>query len=343
LHPFTIGEYTIRTSGDFTFYMQQIYQLFYHNYQGSDPDSMWADLVQGLTDTSDTDNMDGASFDFVIAMIDMVVTPEAFAGLTSDEFNPTHLNEAFSEEAKAALDSAVAELTLDMFDEDTEATSFSVPKFVHQKRPKIDPKKTDATPPLAPDCPGCPPVLLRLCVGARKKKDLVTGRSDWFTRIKETCPDFPADLLDGYFDDATTASSRSNKRPYEPGAVQIVYKDGSTVNVGSHGYPLTRDHDYPINFDNTDYALQEFFASPGGEGLTCPTPSHILHQIVSAAIAHAMSRLGAEVENDNIDVRIDGEVGDDHPYLNIDVTTSAGIWNKKLGPDKKHPAWRSFE
>jgi hypothetical protein len=340
LHPFTIGEYTVRTSGDFIFYMQQIYQLFYHNYPGSDPDSMWADLVQGLTDTSDTDNMDGASFDFVLAMMDIVITPEVFSGIATDEFNPAHLNETFSEEAKAALESAVAELTLDMFDEEMDATSFSVPTFVHQKRPNINPKKSDATPPLAPVCPDCPPVLLRLCVRNRQKMDLVTARTDWFAKIKETCPDFPADSLDGFFDDATTASSRSNRRPYEPGAVHIVYEDGSVINVGSHGYPLKRDHDYPINLDDSDYALQEFFASPGGEGLTCPTPSHILHQIVSAVIANAMSRQGSEVENDNIDVRVNGRADDEHPYLNIDVTTSAGIWNKKLGPDTKHPDYR---
>jgi hypothetical protein len=338
-HPFTINGITVLTHGDFIYHMQDIYEVFIEINSGEAGAGWWANILAGMCNTSDPDDMDGASFEMVIALDASIVSPDLANLLSTTNVEIETMNQLIAEETVEKISSAVQELTLDVFDQTPEKTYYNIPSNYKSNVPVKITNSNMSAPPLYPVIPGNTPLFLVLASHFPSPGDAYQARIHWQDKLKELDPSFPAERIETYDDNQTIESSRSNTRPSNRSAVYIEYADGAKVNIGSHGYSLMEDQKLKLDIGKVDIALQELFSAPGGEGLTCPTPSHILHQVVSAILATMLDFYLPVSEEMNIDLKLTRIPTGPLRQINFDITTSAGIWNKSLSPTPSNPSY----
>jgi hypothetical protein len=332
--PFTIGNIAIKTCQEFIQESDNIYSELVKLAGESKAASLWSDFYGDLTDLSDTENMDLASRDFVMVISLFSSTPQQSApSLETKDIDLKSLDINLKHE----LSEAVAEFDLDDPRLYGQGTFFSLPKAATNRVIKLS--HGFRVPPLAPVCPARAPSLM-VFKSQPETLDLVPTvlngpfRVHWSDHIETQLGMASGSLPAATYDSSLTAGSRSNTRPaYEP-AVYLMWEDGSELNIGIHGYTISKDLTFALDFSGMEQALQELFAAPGGEGLTDPTPSHILHQIVSSCLSAALETYqDVVVEKDNVDILCNGHA--------IDITSSASIWKKPLRPTNANPHHRT--
>lgn len=193
-------------------------------------------------------------------------------------------------------------------------------------------------PPMAPSYRKSLPLYLRLCASRSKNSSMTDEREEWDQVLRRNLPDFPD--IDFLSDDHTSLTSRSRTRPPTASRVMIVFDDDSIVDIGSHGYKdVKRDIDVPLDVspEKIRLSLAEFFSAPSGVGLATATPSHILHQSVCAMLSNTISCKGVLVEFLGRDITIPDMDRFGVEQIIIDITSSAGVWNKQLYKDPKDP------
>lgn len=338
--PVQVGPINIETQGDFIYHSDELRTILKDEYGDEMGESIFSDLSRGMTNVNDPDAMDGAAFELLMltASVDVGKVEAVLQQMVTEEVvELSTVEKAGTEETQEALDSAVKELTLDMFNTTPPDTGFDVINPVAPQT-SIDLSRSSRTgPPLCPIIPESKAKYLVLSSQPPEEFSLVEARVEWLDMLRQYDKDFPHEGIETYEDSSKAATSRSNVRPREYAAVYVEYENGDKINVGSHGYVLFEDSKMELDFRSVDLALCELFAAPGGESLTCPTPSHLLHQIVSAVISNALMDYDPVVEKENIDMAIRSPPTKFIKSFNFDFTTSAGIWNKKLVPDGTNP------
>lgn len=337
VHSIQLRGISVETMGDFVYQMQEIYEIFCTLISPAVADILWPPIATGMTNTADVEEMDNSAYELKMLTADYELRDLGTDFLGSAGFSVDEVALQIDEEGKRQMHDAVHELTLDVFDTTPEQTRIEMPGQPAVQRGISMMNPEGAGPPLCPVAPSCKIKCLRLSAGVSPAFMDFVKRVEWSEMLHDHDPDFPIDAIDTYRDNLTVTSSRSNTRPPNRPDVCVVFEDESLINVGSHGYNLSEDIDLALDFSSHNLALQELYAAPGGEGLTCPTPSHMLHQAVCAIVSAALQIYEPQVEEANIDLAIT-----DHPNahlgnLNFDFTTSAGIWNKKLAPDHHNP------
>jgi hypothetical protein len=122
---------------------------------------------------------------------------------------------------------------------------------------------------------------------------------------------------------------KSNMRP-RGGVVRLCLSGGQAINVGTHCLNIGHDLFIPLDFSSSDIALAELFSAPAGEGLSCPTASHELHQAVEAVLSMAIVSANgvgsARVETCGKDIEV---TASGHSF-EIDITSTHGLWKKPV-------------
>jgi hypothetical protein len=341
MKPFSIGDITVNTYGDFMYHMDEIYSLFMADQPQESGDLWWAELAAGLCNLSNPDDMDAASAEMRFAISASSTLPPVLQEVSVAPVSSMPTEEmlvgAISAEHSIMMAEMVEELTLDHFERTPPKTGFEFGEAQAFNEPILASRSRTAGPPLCPVVPEAEPISLILSPLTPQRSDVVDTRIDWRDRLKACDPDFPSQELDAGFDMQSAMSSRSNIRPSSQRVVFIGYRDGTRINVGSHGYNISEEQVLELDTSNVLLALQELFAAPGGEGMTCPTPSHILHQMISAVLASMLVAYKPVSEEHNIDLKLLSVPGSFMHDVNFDITTSAGIWNKVLAPDARNP------
>jgi len=330
---FTLGEFHITTYQEFVQHSDAIYSLLVELMGEPSANSLWADCYRDMTDLSDREEMDLASRDFVMGIelarienpVPVDLRPLGPISLESLDIPDIH-------ELKGVL----AEFDLDDPRLYGRHTGFSVPPQTDNRRSEF--AYRPKVPPLGPLTPNRAPSLLVLKSQAASSDTMplfLTGpyRTYWSDIIEQRLQLAPGTLPANTFDESSTRDSLSNKRPGSHPAVTLMWDDGLEVNIGVHGFELKQDKTFVLDFVSLTLALQELFSAPGGEGLTNPTPSHLLHQMVNAIMSSALSfHHEVLVEKDTVDILCDGYA--------IDITSSGSLWKKPLKPDLKSPHYR---
>lgn len=329
MFPFCVGQYTIRTLSDFVSQQEEIHQEFIKAQGEEVGNYLWADLYPSLTAIGDPEEMDAASRDASLTFPLEVRTIEAVTvSQPLEAAELTHLSTSFNHE----LVDAAAELNLDDPNLYQTKTYFTIDKVETAKRLTI--AKSPKVPPLAPLCPAQPPAWLKFCCEIPVSGILPRSLHDplyktWREAIEPyiIASELPP-VIDDY-SDADTVQSLSNCRPDNELPVLLVWADGTELNVGVHAYEIDEDLLLELDFNTADLSLQELFSAPGGEGLTNPTPSHLLHQIASTILSSALQKhCLVIVEENNVDIRAGS--------CSIDITSSASLWHKELRPRAKN-------
>jgi len=156
------------------------------------------------------------------------------------------------------------------------------------------------------------------------------------SRHSEAYGDSPATLSSlSSVTDQYDAADRSNMRP-RGGIVFLHMSGGQLVNIGTHALTISSDLKIPLDFSTSNLALSELFGAPAGEGMSCPTASHELHQateaVLSAAIEKANGVGSVQVEYRSMDLYVCTQL----QAFEIDITSTFGIWKKSLR--KRHMA-----
>jgi hypothetical protein len=124
-------------------------------------------------------------------------------------------------------------------------------------------------------------------------------------------------------------SDRSNMRP-RGGPIYLCMSKGQMINIGTHGLMLKDDLMVPLDFSDSVLALSELFGAPAGEGMSCPTASHELHQAVEAVLSMAIEKANGPnsvlVEHEGMDLFVTIQ---NHAF-EIDVTSTYGLWKKNI-------------
>jgi hypothetical protein len=339
MYPLTLHDITVETYQQFLRRSVEMAAMFDVLWPPppDEPNEMWDQLDNDLREINDPETMDSASFMFMCMTLTADVTK--LQGFVMPELAPVaSLDMAALAESEAALKGALNDLTLDVFDKPSSSIKHVLPDDAYVIVPPLRPKPVSNYPPLAPLLDkGANAIAIRFLPRSQQDGSRMHLNLEWADYIASFLPDFPASQLDLGVDDDTKKSSHSNRRPWAYGAVHIVFDNATTVNVGSHGYHLSGPVDVPISFNDSRTALSEFFSAPGGEGMTCPTPSHLLHQMCSAVLSHAVVGHPCHVERDNMDITVDNVPAPMMSPCYIDITSSNSIWNKQLGPTIHQP------
>ena len=348
--PITIRGIVISCVGDFLANIDYIYSVYCDINDDEYAAQMWAEYVQDITNNYDYDDLEAALRDFRLHFDEQVLSTE---GMDLPAPEPIAVSDADIQmqlEQADLIADAANEMGIDTLIHDTSASKIEFQKVQLPADNRGVITGQIKAPPLCPDIKDGMPVKLRY-----KRKSVVSGsifedRKRWDEELESVltgiCPQSTSTLLD----DDTYRSSRSNIRPQSKPPVMLVWPDGHELNIGVHGYLNTVDIDIALDFKGIDDALQELFCAPAGEGLTTATPSHMLHQIISAVYSHAVKDYNVLVEHSGADMVIEsvkwrqmhnGQMTTFCEDLNLDITSSASIHSKQLAPDKKHPEYRT--
>lgn len=340
--PISLGDTAIESVADFLAHVDELRDLYLECNPYDQAICNWDDIYLRMTSIHDEELMDSAALEL---MISLLTAPVGAITVTVEPLSRwDEIMGHIESESQALLNQAIRDLTLDSFNDTGQRVSISR-EDADVRGPVPVVNRSDAVPPpLSPESPFSFPIALRLA--AKYSKLDLDLRTEWLDIFKQDLEGFDFGLFD-LIDDKTVASTaRSNTRPSLSPSVYFIYSDGTQINIGSHGYALRANVDIPLDFSDIQCALSELFSAPGGEGLTCATPSHLLHQMSSAVLAHAMdphllASTGQHVliEHENIDIS-STFMPDGRNQLAIDVTTSAGIYNKKLRSDGQNPGFR---
>jgi len=290
---------------------------------------MYDDLKQDMVRYDCAEDMDAAARDlsFLLTAIGRNNLDKAPKNLrmpdTDQMINSAIANDALMEQYEEALN----ELTLDDPTLTQREIQVNEAGSDYTGPDDLVLRTSEATPPMAPVL--TPKDNPRLVIHARhmptkrgvpRVVDASVGRATWNDIIDDHLPEIRGRITETGIDDRSVLTSRSTNRPGNKLPVTIEWDDGSVLDIGVHTIMTRYDIVYPLDPSTMNLALSELFTAPGGECLTCPTPSHQLHQMVSAMLSAAFDREDCVVERHNIDIMVGG--------IAFDVTSSAGIWNK---------------